>query len=63
MVWTKDKPMVKLAYYWWRPLGNNAKARVVQATQLMIDEYEARKGEWSHCPVPLPDEHQNPPKS
>lgn len=58
MIWTKDKPLLKGEWYWWRPSGGtNADARPVNMEDNNL-YCQFNSGEWSHCPIPFPNERE-----
>lgn len=58
MVWIKDKPRLDGEWYWWRPTGDNSKARPIKV-DFNNPDFQMDSGEWSHCPIPLPNESED----
>ena len=65
MVWTRDLPILTEAWYWFR-VKDNSTARPIHITKDGQYEQDGRTihpslfkgGEWSHRPIPFPEESQ-----
>jgi hypothetical protein len=56
MIWTKDKPILDKAWYWWRPPGCTNEEAMCVLVRLESSSFQMAQGEWSHRPISFPDE-------
>lgn len=56
MVWTKHKPILDKAWYWWRPEGGTNEDAKCIFVDFQSSDFQMAKGEWSHRPISCPTE-------